>query len=652
MEPRRQLSLKMSSLNYIHPKVDPDHLSSNGMLLSDAEILQLKKRISDQPDGRYTKLKAKSPYPIIKFANRYFAVYKGLKSDSELGKGGEGYAKLAQDLDSGTFYVVKAKRLGRGREKYSENEIEILKQVGALVLDVDGNSLIYDWSPSRKKTYQAKHKSEMMSHILLKLIEGMTIDEYISNVSSGHMKSLPMVKCLKLMTDVLTKVEMLYRQKGILHCDLKLENILASLDMKAELIDWSFAEKVSSTGVARAIIRGTPKYIAPEIYREDVMQEPSILMRNPVGPETNLLVAMTHFMLQEGIIRLPKRIFDDLEAKFPKKAQDRYFVQLKQLLESNGWFVADEQAESAKKINAERMVTRTERDQVYALGIVFAELAGFMKIHDKAIFLEPDHASEPRLEKLYKTIQKMIEHDPARRFSLVEAKNAMQDLLKSLPASDRDVSVAIVKASELQDYYSAGGVSWSDSFIHALRDFDEVYLFNDGVADDVLTRIHHYLCKEANNVMNRVIVGAKMEADNINAMFDLLESENSDYSYTLKILDVSKYDRSEVRDLDDIDSDKSENSSMALARSVSRNWKDLSSHSNSDSDYRSSSHSSYASDSSAEENEIGGETISERKHLGLFKPVKTSSQPTDNVKLERSHTGSLDLPRLKPPKTK
>jgi serine/threonine protein kinase len=657
MEPRRDNSLELRPLNEIHPGIDPDDICSNGKLLSDAEILRLKKLMRELPNGRYTKSAVKSPYPIVKLGKRYLAVYKGLKSRDELGAGSEGYVKLVQDLDTGDFLAIKAKPYSASfTDRDSQHEIAVLTAVNAVVLDDAGKPVVYDWSPQLEKNYQRRSKSRKMNHTLLELAKGTSLEKYLDFVSEGLMKPVPIVKCVKLMLDTLTKVEALYREKGILHCDIKLENILATPDMKAELIDWGYAEIVSPSGVAQAVLRGTPKYLAPELYLEDVLQAPQILLRDPKASNASRLIAMTRLMLEHGVIRLPKNVFAVLESKFPEKSKQAHFVELKNRLQSKNYIVESDVQVEIKKNNYS-IVTRTEKDQVYALGIVFAEFTGFMKLNDQAIFLDSKYAADPRLEQLYNLIAKMLEHDPAQRLSLAEAKSGVKAHLQALSDSDREVSIAILRASEIEDYYSPSGVAWSDMFVNALRDFDEVYLMNDGVSNDLLARLHHCLCRECPNIMPSAIEAMKMNTNDTNAVFDLFEAHYPEYSPRITFVDVSTFDNQHANQFNLSDSDSSENSSLAAARSVSRNLRDLSSQdarsplsSFSPSGSRSASGSNSDSDNDSPLG-IGGTLMEQFREVGFFQAAKpdAASEPTPGAGFKRSHSGSMAQRRLKPP---
>ncbi|KAI9339784.1 kinase-like domain-containing protein, partial [Zopfochytrium polystomum] len=60
----------------------------------------------------------------------------------------------------------------------------------------------------------------------------------------------------------------LHCERGIVHRDLKLQNILIGADGEAKICDFGFSKLVESKELALTSVKGTPIYMAPEIIRE------------------------------------------------------------------------------------------------------------------------------------------------------------------------------------------------------------------------------------------------------------------------------------------------------------------------------------------------------------------------------------------------
>src|SRR5260221_7554930 len=106
-----EMKAPVITLPYIHPKIELHHLKDNLKLYSDTDIQKI--RDLNLSDGRIksTYLLEQgiqlAEWDVIKFNNRYYAIYKGSKAGGFLGAGAAGQVKLAQDLDTGDLLVLK-----------------------------------------------------------------------------------------------------------------------------------------------------------------------------------------------------------------------------------------------------------------------------------------------------------------------------------------------------------------------------------------------------------------------------------------------------------------------------------------------------------------------------------------------------------------
>ena len=90
--------------------------------------------------------------------------------------------------------------------------------------------------------------------------------EYVTSLRK-YLKEHAMTKeeVIRLGIDICTALETCSK-KGIVHRDIKDENIFVSEDGVFKLGDFGIARELSKSGRA-ASMRGTPLYMAPEIYR-------------------------------------------------------------------------------------------------------------------------------------------------------------------------------------------------------------------------------------------------------------------------------------------------------------------------------------------------------------------------------------------------
>lgn len=91
--------------------------------------------------------------------------------------------------------------------------------------------------------------------ITMEYIDGLTLDEFISTNPSGLQKRA-------VLNDIIEGVEYLHR-RGILHNDLKPDNIIVNRKGAAHIIDFDLSG--SEDSIYEGVIGGTSGYTAPEI---------------------------------------------------------------------------------------------------------------------------------------------------------------------------------------------------------------------------------------------------------------------------------------------------------------------------------------------------------------------------------------------------
>lgn len=101
-------------------------------------------------------------------------------------------------------------------------------------------------------------------YLVLEYAPNGSLLDYLSRLDS---KKMTEYEAKVVAGDILDGLAFLHDQ-GIIHRDLKLENILLSKNMTVKIADFGFAKKRQADGVSQQTILGTPSYVAPEIAQQ------------------------------------------------------------------------------------------------------------------------------------------------------------------------------------------------------------------------------------------------------------------------------------------------------------------------------------------------------------------------------------------------
>ncbi len=140
---------------------------------------------------------------------------------------------------------------------YFEDAVKsIIKEI-VMLYNLRGNSNIVSYEDHKVEIY----KDKVGWDILIRMEYLMPLNKYIHshNITIGEIISIGMDICSAL--DTCSK-------KGIIHRDIKDDNIFVSKDKNFKLGDFSIARELIR-GIS-ASIRGTPLYIAPEVFKGEV----------------------------------------------------------------------------------------------------------------------------------------------------------------------------------------------------------------------------------------------------------------------------------------------------------------------------------------------------------------------------------------------
>lgn len=225
-----------------------DKIEENKKLLTDEQILHVKKLFQNNPDLRTLHDKSITPYTIIRITHileqrdTFCAIYYGRKKAKHIGSGAFSKIKFLQDLDTGTWLAVKFFT----DVTQAQNEADILKKINRL------HGVLYH--------YKSKY-----SLIIMNYIHGINLEDFISKHSH-----IPISKKIIIAKNILCAAQALYEQ-NILHCDIKPTNIIIDEETtETKFIDFQFAQIGKNFKLNARTAFGSEYYMAPELIQPNV----------------------------------------------------------------------------------------------------------------------------------------------------------------------------------------------------------------------------------------------------------------------------------------------------------------------------------------------------------------------------------------------
>ena len=180
-----------------------------------------------------------------------------------------------------------------------------------------------------------------ISFIVMELVEGITLKAYI-----GKKGKLPVREATSIALQVAAGLEVAHNN-GIIHRDVKPQNIIISMDGKAKVADFGIARAVSSNTINSSAM-GSVHYSSPEqsrggysdaksdIYSMGITMYEMITGRVPFDGENTVAVALKH--LQEEIPS-PRKLVPDIPfsteqiiLKCTQKSPDRRYNNMTELI--------------------------------------------------------------------------------------------------------------------------------------------------------------------------------------------------------------------------------------------------------------------------------------------------------------------------------
>lgn len=177
----------------------------------------------------------------------------------QIGRGGMGVVyRAVQEFSDGIERPVAIKLIHPELVAFAKDEAkERFQQEIAILIQLEhkGIARIYDGG-----RYQHHANGEETLFFAMELVTGKSLNDYVAE----HRASLGIVGILRLFSQVCDALSYAHQQ-GVIHCDLKPDNILVGADAEPRLIDFGLAQ-IYGKAVCHTAVRlsGTPGYMSPE----------------------------------------------------------------------------------------------------------------------------------------------------------------------------------------------------------------------------------------------------------------------------------------------------------------------------------------------------------------------------------------------------
>lgn len=236
------------------------HVSGCGGCRRRLARLQRERRSLTAVAERVTRVDGGSPAPLEEpdvrpEAEAPLAQVGRYRIRGRLGSGGQADVYLAQHPTLGCDVVVKVARQRLARSVETQSRIEAEGRLLAAIRH-PGLPRVLDLDVHEDRPF-----------LVLELVNGRRLDEQAQGRATAE------TKICAWMLDLAQAVLATHRQ-GVLHLDLKPENVMIGADGRARLIDFGTARLLTAGRCDRnaAIIVGTPEYMAPEQHSGDASQ--------------------------------------------------------------------------------------------------------------------------------------------------------------------------------------------------------------------------------------------------------------------------------------------------------------------------------------------------------------------------------------------
>ncbi|MBR4220228.1 MAG: protein kinase [Victivallales bacterium] len=187
---------------------------------------------------------------------------KRYRLEKLIAEGGFGRVFLARDLVLGREVVVKSLKVERLQSQQS-----IRKFIAEARLNAELDH------PSIVPVFSLDTDSKDGLHLAMRLVNGITLKEYLKRCrelddetkANGRRYEKSLQGRLEVFLKVCDAIEYAHG-RGIVHCDLKPENIMLGKHGEVYVMDWGIAAPIGTP--RKGNVDGTPAYLAPEAIHD------------------------------------------------------------------------------------------------------------------------------------------------------------------------------------------------------------------------------------------------------------------------------------------------------------------------------------------------------------------------------------------------
>ena len=184
---------------------------------------------------------------------------------AKIGKGGTCKVYKGHPFeDSSKQYAIKIYKEYNKKFYFKEISIHEILGENSLFLSMKKSGIGYLHSQEDNFLFNTNEiiQTEKVYYVIEELAENCELFNYVYELNKGFNDQI----CAKIFLSIIKRVQILHK-KGIIHGDIKPENVLVGNDLDIKLIDFGFSEKVKNSNYIINNTEGSDTYCSPETRR-------------------------------------------------------------------------------------------------------------------------------------------------------------------------------------------------------------------------------------------------------------------------------------------------------------------------------------------------------------------------------------------------